>query len=266
MLTIREFINAVKPLEGPYRDDCAWFTGWGDHEQFTKHITKAELMYERANKNELGMLLLGDAKIRASKDLLMNFGITTGGEVNDTEKVLAARLADDRLKLASMKKQEMVDVAGPGSILNDKDWTPLLNDAFIMGGVHGKQDFHWAESDFHASSGVEAAKAAQSGPAALKEVWRKYLLKGSNFWAGGYVRVFVRELIGLKTFGYRPVFSHIEIGFEPLTPPIEETFKAYLNALRESGYVANDPAKINAVLGEYLFGDRNALKDLKTKA
>ena len=38
-------------------------------------------------------------------------------------------------------------VLGSGSILNDRNWTPLLNDSFILGGVHGNREFHFAEDD-----------------------------------------------------------------------------------------------------------------------
>jgi hypothetical protein len=128
--------------------------------------------------------------------------------------------------------------------------------------VHGGQDFHWAEIDFHKATQLDSARAMKDR-AYLWETWRKYLLAGRNFWSGGLIRIFARELIGLNRFKYMPIFSTVEIMFKPSSPGLG-TFKEYLDALDAVGFKSGAGASraINALLGEFLFGDDEALSGL----
>jgi hypothetical protein len=259
--TEHQFMAQTEGLEKRYKDENKWF--YQDRDTpWDAECQHAWILYKRANDNTLGTLLLGDAKIRSTVDLLQNFGLTSGGGLSEKKDLATAKAAQDWRKGVTPSGQSAVDVVGPGSILNDQRWTPFLNDAFILGGVHGGQDFHWAEVEFQSSSQLDAARAMRDRPY-LWETWRKYLLKGRNFWAGGFVRVFARELAGLKTFNYMPIFSTIEIMFKPSASD-GPTFKDYLDALSKIGFQdgAASATAINAMLGEFLFGDDDALKGL----
>jgi hypothetical protein len=259
--TQSDFMAHTEGLESRYRDENGWFyksnkTPWKEESQH------AWLLYTRANENALGTLILGDAKIRTSIDLLKNFGLASGGGLKDANDIWQAEKAQYWRRRVATDKEPVQDVLGPGSILNDKDWSPFLNDAFILGGVHGGQDFHWAEADFQSATQLDAAKAMREKPY-LWDSWKKYLLKGKNFWSGGFVRIFARELIGLKTFHYMPIFTTVEIFFKPSSVGTP-TFAEYLDALLAVNFQlgAGSSAEINRALGEFLFGDEDALGGL----
>ena len=98
---------------------------------------------------------------------------------------------------------------GPGSILNDKNWTPLLNDSYILGGVHGEHEFHLAEDSAN-------AYPSRSRAVAPKEQWQSYFRTHTDaVWdtTRQVPRILARELIGLKTFGYRPQFFQEQLSF-----------------------------------------------------
>jgi hypothetical protein len=255
-----DFMANTEGLESRYKDDNKWFyqskkTSWKEESQ------NAWLLYTKANTNSLGTLLLGDAKIRTAGDLLKNFGMASGGGISDIDEIQKAKEIQD-WRAGVTKKGEAERVIGPGSILNDKNWTPFLNDAFVLGGVHGGQDFHWAEVEFQSATQLDAAKAMRDR-AYLWNTWRTYLVKGRNFWSEGFVRIFARELIGLKTFNYMPMFTTVEIFFKPASTG-GGSFKEYLDALTKVKFEEGASASqaINRELGEFLFGDEDALSAL----
>jgi len=272
-----EFTAAALPFGDHYRKSFVF-----DYKDikypWEVEVRNGWLLYSRASHPEAGLLLLGEGEIRKSIDLMKNFGLTSGGGLSDINELKAAQDALDWRKGvatgASPSTGPALDVVGPGSILNDKDWTPLLNDCFILGGVHGAYDFIWAEMGFEQFTNQRelAAKAgpAQSGPqrttATIKEQWKQYIRAHSNFWAGGqFARVFTRELIGLKTFGYVPSFEKDTLGFRAVGDTAAANFEKYLAGLEAVNFAKNDAAAINAALGEFLFGDRTALTGLNLK-
>ena len=76
------------------------------------------------------------------------------------------------------------------------------------------------------------------------------------------VRVFARELLGLKTFGYTAVFTAQEVMFTPGTGGIAPTFESYLNGLRAVSFAENNRTSINSAISEFLFGNSDALSNL----
>ena len=245
----------------------------------TDTIQKAWRLYTRANENALKKLLLGDAKIR-SGDLLTNFGLTRGNdEADKQEQQKIAEIDALRTRHVGPRSGPAVPTLGPGSILSDQHWSPMMNDAFILGGVHGEQDFHWAEDGFQAEHIAEKtyfdnrAVFGQATPAAAgwrdasyyKEQLRRYLISRNNFWSGGVIRIFARELIGLKNFGYQFKISSHTLSFAPRSDR-PATFQVYLDALVSSGYyeASKSPAAVNGTIAEFLFGDRSALTGLST--
>ena len=136
-----QFNKAVQPVLKLYTQDNSWFT-WRT-EDLDVHVKDAWNLYYAANTNALGLLLLGDAKIRTNSPLMMNFGLASGNSLKaDAEKAGIDTVQAQRDQLGAGLT---TSVLGTGSILNDQLWSPLMNDAFILAGVHGEQEFHWAE-------------------------------------------------------------------------------------------------------------------------
>ena len=283
--SLNEFFRNARPHLDRYYSEHTWFD-WGQLRGVSpeSHIFNARRLYTAARNNSLGYLLLGDAKIRTSGSLLMNFGLASGNGVSEAQELKQIEaLEQERGKVAGPASGPAVRVLGSGSILNDQAWTPMLNDAFILGGVHGGQDFYWTEEGFEqhnmlgkndflerrAAFGAAAPQyeaALKRDPAYYKQKWHHYLLGHNNFWSGGLVRIFARELIGLKTFGYKAVFSPQQISFIPEGPRRNADFGGYLNALGAINYFRGDVKAINKALGEFLFDDADALSGLATNA
>jgi hypothetical protein len=275
---VGQFFHNAELVWNRYKCENSWFHTWGNSGDA---IFNAWKLYKAANQNVLGSLLLGDAKIRTSGNLLMNFGLASGSGVSDESELKVIReLQQKRKELSGPRFGAAVDIVGPGSILNDRNWTPLLNDAYILGGVHAGQDFHWTEEGFDLDTGLDHqefvnrlqkfgaampqyATALDRDPAYMREKWKLYIVKHSNFWsADGSPRIFAREVIGLSTFGYKPDFTLYNVGFRCGAPRSDATFSAYLNGLAAINFGRNDRATINASLGEFLFKDQNAVTTL----
>ena len=271
-----QFRDAAFRVIQRYRGEYSWHT-WGDN---AATVSTAWRLYSAAAHNRLKLLLLGDGKIRGDELLLMNFGATSGSPaVGRVDRADLDKLDAKRQALASPGRQA-VPVLGRGSILNDQNWSPLMNDAFILGGVHSRREFHWAEegkvnfdsfvTQRQASFAATRSKFGAAVPTTprrdesyYKMQWKQYLLQGGQFWnEAGYTRVFARELIGLKTFGYEAVFTAVEVGFTPGVGSFP-TFENYLNGLAEVNFQRNDRAAVNRALGQFLFGNSSALADLK---
>lgn len=157
----REFMQELAKCGDRYEADNAWFKkDWGEQRLYAMNAWK---LYEGASTNALGMLLLGSAKIRMDPELVSNFGVASAGGVGDGEEAeLVDALEAERTNLrASPGMRDAPSVLGPGSILNDKNWTPLLNDSYILGGVHGEHEFHFAEETANAHF---ASLSAQLNP------------------------------------------------------------------------------------------------------
>ena len=262
------FKEAAQPVLQRYMQDNGWFAWRGN--ALDVHVRDAWNLYYAANTNALGMLLLGDAKIRTNSPLMMNFGLTSGNSLKgDAEKAGIDEIQAQRNQLVKPSTGLATSVLGTGSILNDQLWSPLMNDAFILAGAHDGQDFHWAEEEFDQFEVRGAGTAGRSGvrdAQYYRELWKQYLIGRGNFWGGGFVRVFARELIGLNAFGYKPVFSKIGVAFEWSDPSGMPDFVKYLDALEAAGFSKNDSAAINAALGRFLFNDPAALAGLTSGA
>lgn len=84
-------------------------------------IARAFTLYKNAFSNPLTLMILGEQKMRQDHALLENFGRTSSDPAPSLES------AENR-----------------GSVLMDKNWWPLLNYAWLLGGVHRKSAFHLA--------------------------------------------------------------------------------------------------------------------------
>ena len=249
-----EFMQELEQCGNRYAADNAWFRkDWGEQGQYAMNAWR---LYERALTNPLGMLLLGSGKIRIDPELVSNFGLTSAGGVGPDEesKLVDALEAERTSRRAAPGLRDAPGVLGPGSILNDRNWTPLLNDCYILGGVHGDHEFHFAEE---AANAHFESLSAQLNPA---EKWQSYLKTHDPFWNVelNVPRILTRELIGLQTFGYRPRFFNEQLSFGAGQSE-NATFKTYLDALVAAGIAGRDRTVVFETVSVFLFGNAEAL-------
>jgi hypothetical protein len=263
-----------------YREDNHWCQWWKTP---VEDADTAHALYERAADSELGFLLLGETKIRSDEDLVFNHGLTSHGGVQEKADVARmAKLNAQRAALGGASMSSYSDVVGGGSILSDRNWTPMHNDAFILGGIHTCQDFILAEDTVSQTIGTGRF---QSERPLVAFQWKKFFQNHIDLLWGswGAPRVFSRELIGLATFGYKPEFTSHQLGFSCRDRGRAQgaTFVDYLDALSEArfgfltqqgaaaephvapcGYCSLDKASILAFVGAYMFDDSEAFAGL----
>lgn len=342
MLSKRLFMKEVSSLKQTYRVNDSWvdWLGWEDDLRMKLLMEIAYKLYRATATNALQLTLLGDTEIRKMTELIRNFGLASasgvqGGEYveysigkkNDDHgvkmDVMVDRLENERSALQKKAKVSMGKLLGPGSILSDKNWTTILNDALILGAIHSKQPLYlalntkeqaaWqatgygkfkvnlrgkikAYNDRNAeikefnnrnaeikaindrSSKVEADdkdKTVKHKTVKHKTVteadsykgyWLSFLRKQPQMlWneQREIPRVLARELLGLKFFGYKPVYSRMGLGFESnpnaSNSTIPPSFKKYLDNLSAVSFFKNDREKILGEVSEFLFGDKKAL-------
>ena len=261
-----QFFEELVQCAGQYDQDNQWFgftkggTEWSQG-TWIQFIIAAWKLYQNVNSNQLGMILLGDTKIRSDPALLLNFGLAANSSSpqEEKDKKLVQDMMSKRKEIAKgSKSKQPVDIMGPGSILSAKRWSPMLNDAFMLGGIQTLQDFHFALNTDEQLVWQELTSGNTNLDA--QETWLKFINKVPRvLWERGRPRVFARELLGLKTFGYKPVFTLHELGFIHSGGGQAPTFQNYLSALNQAGFQNSDRANIMRLLSEFLFGDATSL-------
>lgn len=270
-----QFFEELVQCASQYDQDNQWFGfldgGKMDWSKGTwiQFILAAWKLYQNVNANQLQMILLGDTKIRSDPALLFNFGLAanTSSPQEDKDKKMVSELMSRRGNIASgTDSKKPVEIMGPGSILSAKRWSPMLNDAFVLGAIHTFQDFHFALNDDEQTVWRELT-ANQSKDLDAKETWLKFIHKVPRvLWENGKPRVFARELLGLKIFGYKPVFTLHELGFIHSGGGQQPTFQNYLSALNQAGFQNRDRTTIMKQLSEFLFNDATALSTVGASA
>jgi hypothetical protein len=139
----------------------------------------------------------------------------------------------------------------------------MLNDAFIMGGVHSGHQFHVALNNDEAGL---FARTKNSGLTA-RDNWRLFLRANPRtLWDSerGVPRVLMREFICLKASGYTPTFESEQLIFGNKKDGAADkaTFGVYLTALHGIGFQRAAEAKPELIkaVGKFLFDDDDALK------
>lgn len=255
-------------------------------------------LYTASRDNALGFLLLGEVSMRSKMDLVQNFGLTSAFGHEDDEPWLGPWLGSeiknplevqdllsniDPTTLDARNNAQLRGLQGPGSILSERLWTPLMNDAWLLGGVHKQQSFHLvteglgegklvpALDALRDPAGASSAEVPGSNDTSLSArvqgVWRQWFVDNPQYlyehWGP---RVLARELLGLMSFGYQPEFTRQELGFRCADAQRATGAKitAYSEALCGLGFhKGNDPAARSAVLkalSVWLFGRDDVLK------
>jgi hypothetical protein len=261
------YVNAVKPLLPRYEETHRWMA-W----DIPANIISSWRIYKRHRPLGMPFILLGDTKIRKMPELVRNFGFASGGLITDRDD--AAMI--ERLRAQHLFRKQGLPRIGNGAILSDANWSPLLNDALILGGVHRGVEFHLADDRFAAMQplvsesvsrfggarpGQPAGAPAAADPAAR---WRSFFRRTPDVLMdtkGKVPRVLAREIIGLGAFGYSPRFSEQQLTFVCTDHPRARhaSFDAYLAALDEAGMFVNARERILGALATILFGQPKAL-------
>lgn len=250
------FVDELDRCGNRYEIENQWYSkaAWGDR---NRYVLNAWRLYRCANRSALGMLILGTAKIRKDASLVGNFGFTSAGGLSDPEEQkLVQKLDEGRTAVTNAPT-----VLGQGSVLNDQNWTPLLNDAFIMGGIHAQHEFHIAEDSLEQYVRFVDARAVfekQKAPSkSAAELWQGYFTQHpESLWMNGAPRVLARELIGLKTFGYRPQFFPQQLSFACADPDraLNANFVKYLDGVEAAHYRSGSARAVFDAVSEFLFG------------
>lgn len=121
-LSATQFLLQASACLSDYNRDNSWFYQQGH--PFTgiagelDHIAAAFRIYELASAPSLGVLLLGDTKIRKDPTLVQNFGLASGNGIQDPKEIEMGRLLNQaRRKLFGPNYTAVTDA---GSILSDK--------------------------------------------------------------------------------------------------------------------------------------------------
>lgn len=281
MLTATEFTRQLMGLREQYRADNAWVgnwrTGsWNDENTMAHYIHCAYNLYRATATNMLKLTLLGGTQIRLDDAYIRNFGITGANGIQDRvtkEHVYAEvmRRIGRTTNPSPTADRNPAAVVRSGSILSEKGWTPILNDALIIGAACGRQQFALAltsteqlrweriNGDKVTRFAVNASRFGETP--ALKNAWKSFFNASKKmFFDGGNPRVFARELLGLYFFGYTPEYSWHQLVFRPPQGGVvRPTFNLYLDQLRNVNFHTGDKTRIMQAISDFLFNEPEAL-------
>ncbi len=258
-----QFVHALNEC-GDYRQSPfnRWCTWWSQDPR--TDVLNAWRLYNCANRSSLGMLILGGAKIRKDEALVANFGVTSQASPTDPqEKALVAEL--ERVRQIQRLAPGLADapqVTGTGSILSDRTWTPLLNDAFILGGAHAGHEFHLAEDSADTYFTFRRTRAAfERRATSTADDWIGFFRTHPELlWdrTQDTPRVLARELIGLQAAGYTPQFLSQQLSFSRTDAGRYPTFRRYLNALASANCRQGHSAELLRNISRFLFNRDDA--------
>lgn len=278
MLTEENFRIELNSLKTTYRTKDSW-VNWDNEQNMNRLIDAAYKLYVAAATNKLQFVLLGSTEIRSMSSLIQNFGLlSAAGVQSEKDAAMVNQLQGKRDQIAAGTPggiQNATKVVGPGSILSDKMWTTILNDALMLGGIQGNQEFHLALSGAEQAAwtsggfGSDVARKSLVFDASVptnrdvqRSSWIAFLRhQPQMLWLNGRPRVFVRELLALKFFGYKPDFSRLQLSFGPHAgrPIGEPSFCVYMQSLETVQFFDNNKNMIMSAVSEFLFDDKAAL-------
>ena len=294
MLSRDQFVTQVLDVSQKYIDDNTWFhrfvTDWRDVQKMVKLVLSAYKLYRATATNTLKLTLLGGTEIRSDDAYIRNFGVTgaSGIQDDDTARYVVTEIMrrDARARNvdpnANNPDNTQVPVLG-GSILSEKDWSPLLNDALIIGSVTSHQLFSlaltvteqadWLTQNYDDQGlnpqQVEAEekkrkmmhlKRAFGHKIDCKRAWEEFFDNHEGMlWnqQDNCPRVFARELLGLSCFEYEPIFTWHEVYFRLKKGKAPRPrFDRYIQKLRDVGFEngAANKATIMGAVNDFLFG------------
>lgn len=298
LMNFQTFNREIQAVKNIYRQDNAWVgrfipPSWDRDLAMTMYIRAAYRLYRATGQNQLRLVLLGGTEIRKARNLIMNFGITAANGIQERETAMLADAAQAEREEVNdadlpvntrLPTRNVVPVCGLGSILSEDRWTPLLNDALIVGGATANHEFVitlepyerglWRECEAtlgkelreleqqFAQFGNVPAGFVRNTPEFKKLCWKKFISWNLRmFWdtRQNIPRVLARELIGLSIFGYKPVFGDRQLAFRRPLGARDPVFSDYVRGLRNLRFhVPGARARIMENLSEFLFDERDA--------
>lgn len=311
VLTKKQFTTQLWNLRNVYRRDNHWVQfvvkpSWMFDYNMRLYIDAAYKLYDATANNHLKLTLLGGTNIRLAERLLANFGVTgVNGIQDDATDDIVVREQGLRNAGKGMPVHDhgtragrpvgqvrRVPMTGVGSILSEKRWTPLLNDALIIGGATANHAFEIALEEgehelFRRCSDNNAVPfnrpvATPGNPLTPQQIqlrdrqdrfnndsftsaaiWREFVQKNIGMlWDMGRnnPRVLARELLGLSFLGYEPIFSGQKLGFQRVDGAPNPTFQDYTDQLSDVGFeAAQNRIPIIKAISRFLFNDEKAV-------
>ncbi len=149
-----QFGRQIRPLWQHYREQNAWVgrwvPSWNLDTIMNDFVDAAFNLYEATANNELKIVLLGGTGIRTNKHLVQNFGVTGANGIQDRATQRHADIEQFTRDFGQNRPKPSVPVVGVGSLLSEQSWTPMLNDALIVGSATADHEFQLAlEDDLH---------------------------------------------------------------------------------------------------------------------
>jgi len=296
-MELLDFAGQITALSTRYRDENAWFgfpgnTGTGgpawSRGTWLEFIIAAYKLYKNASAGgDARMTVLGDTKIRSDPKLVFTFGMVANAAApqEEQDKALVRDLIAQRNLVAAdaSAAATAIPLLGSGGILSAERWSPMLNDAMMIGGIEKHQEFHlglsvdeqaaWDNLRQRRPGAAEFAQRQATfgtstvAPRALKlepaqEMWlRMFIEQPRMLWENGTPRVFARELMALKLFGYKAEFHLEQLSFYWASGGQAPSFKNYLDGLREVDFHNRNQTRVFAALSEFLFGNAEVLSN-----
>jgi hypothetical protein len=288
-----------------YMHSNSWHEPWrdGGSKDPVDENSDVKMAYE-LYRQVLGssmVIALGNETLRQNETLLHNFGVANASKKvqEKAQHELILKIEQDRKDLhhPNASHSAPAEVLGPGGILSDAHWTPLLNDCLIIAGTHRSlATFHYANENFEndflknfqgvgkklemfqgsvtatpSSPGKKGLTPAASqdtsgkavSPARSKDyrgLWLNFFLQSpGEFWSErGFPRVFTRELVGLYAANYKPVYHSLGLTFDGAGRHGLD-FHSYMNAVDASGITKRDKARVFQTISKFLFGNPDTL-------
>eukprot|EP00903_Cladosiphon_okamuranus_P001015 g1013.t1 len=301
LLEWTDFKREIDALVAIYRQDNRWVgsvisPSWNYEYHMYHYIRAAYLLYRATGRNALKHVLLGGTNIRKSREYIMNFGVTAANGIQDPETEDAVQYTEqERADIVTRPRDfppmnadnRVISAQKVGSILSEKRWTPILNDALIIGAATGNQNFMIALEPYEQGLWRECEATLRPALVRLRDqyaqrfggnpsdefvrntqeyrhmVWQRFFSWNLGmFWDTNYnnPRVLTRELLGLAMFHYKVELGDRQIGFRPRLGHPDPTFAAYVNGLRNLRFHDGTArARIMRAVSTFLLGDRYAI-------
>lgn len=283
-MTLLQFTLDTMACSNRYDQHNQWFgfqTGGPSWSQGTwvDFIQAAWKLYVNASAIRNRIVVLGDTKIRSDPSLVFNFGLVSNSKTPQEEKdrLLILNLMEKRRnnQQGALGGNAPEEIMGKGSILSARRWSPMLNDALMIAGAENNLDFVFALNEDERIPWSKArefdAKREKFGAAVrlnkdltlAQEKWLNFIKKHPRIlWENGNPRVFARELLGLKEFGYVADFNEAQIGFKSALNASKPMFQNYLSGLERAQFHMRNRQEILKKISEFLFNDDTLLRDV----
>lgn len=296
MLSEFEFTLALHRSMRDYKRENAWFSNMvtqstydytrRNEDNLAYFIVQAWTIYKNVFEGMVDPIFLGNSEIRQQQDHILSFGILSATQRAQDENINAIidNVEQERAAIfggAAAGLQTVPQTTETGAILSSVGWSPMMNDAMIIAGIARRIEFIYILSDdeqaifarikrqYDRHVGTVGNSAAIGSyqwnlerQQLAKHIWSDFFENEPDaLWRGGIPRMFIREMLGLRHFGYDAILDESQITFSPAHAR-NATFADYLTCLRNVAFHANDKATILTTISDFLFGEDDLLDNI----